>query len=217
MTVTSWYGECTCAALCNHGPPSAKAVVSNALCFSSSPVFMTPQVPNLPGIITSLIRFFLFWKFGSANQLSPSYKPLRIWGGRKNLSTGWPEGHGYLEWNTLPPNNRCWESTLVFCCHAFQGSKWTFLLCILLETSVLASVASCFFVSHQLPFRKDPHSRSNVSGLPANGWGHSKVNWGFPLDLYIPYISQRICGDQGDSPVMKNAVNINIYFKYVPW
>uniref|UniRef100_A0A3Q3VQW9 Sugar transporter SWEET1 n=1 Tax=Mola mola TaxID=94237 RepID=A0A3Q3VQW9_MOLML len=35
-------------------------------------------VPNTPGIITSLIRFYLFWKFGSATESSPSYKPLHI-------------------------------------------------------------------------------------------------------------------------------------------
>lgn len=63
---------------------SAESVVRNAL-FSFPPplFFMKPQVPNLPGIITSLIRFFLFWKFASANQDSPSYKSLRIWGGGK--------------------------------------------------------------------------------------------------------------------------------------
>lgn len=30
-------------------------------------------VPNTPGIFTSLIRFYLFWKFASVNQGSPSY------------------------------------------------------------------------------------------------------------------------------------------------
>lgn len=35
-------------------------------------------VPNTPGIMTSLIRFFLFWKFGGFGQSSPSYKPLHI-------------------------------------------------------------------------------------------------------------------------------------------
>lgn len=39
------------------------------------------QVPNSPGIITSLIRFYLFWKFGSSHSGSPSYKPMPIWGG----------------------------------------------------------------------------------------------------------------------------------------
>lgn len=34
-------------------------------------------VPNTPGIFTSLIRFYLFWKFASVNQSSPSYKPLQ--------------------------------------------------------------------------------------------------------------------------------------------
>lgn len=38
------------------------------------------QVPNTPGIITSLIRFYLFWKFGSSHQGSTSYKPMPIWG-----------------------------------------------------------------------------------------------------------------------------------------
>lgn len=36
------------------------------------------MVPNTPGIVTSLIRFFLFWSFGSASQGKPSYKPLTI-------------------------------------------------------------------------------------------------------------------------------------------
>ncbi|XP_038146091.1 sugar transporter SWEET1 [Cyprinodon tularosa] len=35
-------------------------------------------VPNMPGIFTSLIRFYLFWKFESTGQSSPSYKPLHI-------------------------------------------------------------------------------------------------------------------------------------------
>lgn len=136
--------------LCNRVPPSAKPVVSNSLCFSSSPVFMKPQAPNLPGIITSLIRFFLFWKFGSTKQNSPSYTSLKIWGGRKRfLSSGQREASVIgpvnstktrLECNTLPPNNRCWESTLVFCSlkyTSFVSQKWTFLL--------VASVVSRFF------------------------------------------------------------------------
>ncbi|XP_034030647.1 sugar transporter SWEET1 [Thalassophryne amazonica] len=35
-------------------------------------------VPNLPGIFTSLIRLYLFWRFSPVNQSSPSYKPLAI-------------------------------------------------------------------------------------------------------------------------------------------
>lgn len=35
-------------------------------------------VPNTPGIFTSLIRLYLFWKFSSTSQSSPSYKPLHI-------------------------------------------------------------------------------------------------------------------------------------------
>ncbi|XP_023264656.1 sugar transporter SWEET1 [Seriola lalandi dorsalis] len=35
-------------------------------------------VPNTPGIFTSLIRFYLFWRFASVNQSSPSYKSLQI-------------------------------------------------------------------------------------------------------------------------------------------
>ncbi|XP_070767568.1 sugar transporter SWEET1 [Enoplosus armatus] len=35
-------------------------------------------VPNTPGIFTSLIRFYLFWRFASVNQSSPSYKPMHI-------------------------------------------------------------------------------------------------------------------------------------------
>ncbi|XP_064863094.1 sugar transporter SWEET1-like isoform X2 [Oncorhynchus nerka] len=35
-------------------------------------------VPNTPGIVTSLIRFFLFWRFASANQGMPSYKLIEI-------------------------------------------------------------------------------------------------------------------------------------------
>ncbi|XP_012721123.2 sugar transporter SWEET1 [Fundulus heteroclitus] len=36
------------------------------------------MVPNTPGIFTSLIRFYLFWKFAPTSQSSPSYKPLHI-------------------------------------------------------------------------------------------------------------------------------------------
>ncbi|KAM4601525.1 sugar transporter SWEET1 [Polymixia lowei] len=36
------------------------------------------MVPNTPGILTSLIRFYLFWRFASANQSSPSYKLIQI-------------------------------------------------------------------------------------------------------------------------------------------
>ncbi|XP_022077417.1 sugar transporter SWEET1 [Acanthochromis polyacanthus] len=36
------------------------------------------MVPNTPGIFTSLIRFYLFWRFASVNQSSPSYKPVHI-------------------------------------------------------------------------------------------------------------------------------------------
>lgn len=35
-------------------------------------------VPNTPGIFTSLIRLYLFWKFASVSQSSPSYKPVQI-------------------------------------------------------------------------------------------------------------------------------------------
>lgn len=35
-------------------------------------------VPNTPGIITSLIRFYLFWKFGTFSQSSPPYRPLQM-------------------------------------------------------------------------------------------------------------------------------------------
>ncbi|KAM9310664.1 sugar transporter SWEET1 [Pholidichthys leucotaenia] len=35
-------------------------------------------VPNTPGILTSVIRFYLFWKFASLNQSSPSYKPVHL-------------------------------------------------------------------------------------------------------------------------------------------
>ncbi|XP_013882552.1 sugar transporter SWEET1 [Austrofundulus limnaeus] len=35
-------------------------------------------VPNTPGIITSLIRFYLFWKFSSIDQSLPSYKVMQL-------------------------------------------------------------------------------------------------------------------------------------------
>ncbi|KAM9353965.1 sugar transporter SWEET1 [Symphorus nematophorus] len=35
-------------------------------------------VPNTPGIVTSLIRFYLFWRFASVSQGSPSYKPMNL-------------------------------------------------------------------------------------------------------------------------------------------
>ncbi|KAM3872762.1 sugar transporter SWEET1 [Diretmus argenteus] len=36
------------------------------------------MVPNTPGILTSLIRFYLFWRFSSVNQSLPSYKLIQI-------------------------------------------------------------------------------------------------------------------------------------------
>ncbi|XP_040899347.1 sugar transporter SWEET1 [Toxotes jaculatrix] len=35
-------------------------------------------VPNTPGIFTSLIRFYLFWRFAPVNQSLPSYKSMQI-------------------------------------------------------------------------------------------------------------------------------------------
>ncbi|XP_068426329.1 sugar transporter SWEET1 [Clinocottus analis] len=35
-------------------------------------------VPNSPGIFTSLVRLYLFWRFGSVNQSSPAYKSMQI-------------------------------------------------------------------------------------------------------------------------------------------
>ncbi|XP_056299890.1 sugar transporter SWEET1 isoform X1 [Pseudoliparis swirei] len=35
-------------------------------------------VPNSPGIFTSLIRLYLFWRFGFVNQSSPAYKSMLI-------------------------------------------------------------------------------------------------------------------------------------------
>lgn len=155
LTSTSWvlYGlqlsDCYIMVrrVCNHVPPSAKPAVSNALHFSS-PAFLKPQVPNLPGILTSLIRFFLFWKFGSANQNSPSYKPLRIWGGRKNfMPTGWREAPVIGPVNPTEsrhPSNVVLREIQVM---LFEGQKFIFCW-FLLEPSVVASVASWFSVSH---------------------------------------------------------------------
>ncbi|XP_029928071.1 sugar transporter SWEET1 [Myripristis murdjan] len=36
------------------------------------------MVPNTPGILTSLIRFYLFWRFASVRQTSPSYRLIQI-------------------------------------------------------------------------------------------------------------------------------------------
>lgn len=36
------------------------------------------MVPNTPGIFTSLIRLFLFWRFSSGGEMSAAYKPLKI-------------------------------------------------------------------------------------------------------------------------------------------
>ncbi|XP_052000474.1 sugar transporter SWEET1 [Xyrauchen texanus] len=36
------------------------------------------MVPNTPGIFTSLIRFFLFWRFGAIIQNKPSYKLIQV-------------------------------------------------------------------------------------------------------------------------------------------
>ncbi|XP_075965633.1 sugar transporter SWEET1 [Anarhichas minor] len=35
-------------------------------------------VPNSPGIFTSLLRLYLFWRFASVTQRSPAYKPMQI-------------------------------------------------------------------------------------------------------------------------------------------
>uniref|UniRef100_A0A1A8JWS1 Sugar transporter SWEET1 n=3 Tax=Nothobranchius TaxID=28779 RepID=A0A1A8JWS1_NOTKU len=36
------------------------------------------MVPNTPGILTSLIRFYLFWRFAPADQGLPSYKSMQL-------------------------------------------------------------------------------------------------------------------------------------------
>ncbi|KAL4636149.1 sugar transporter SWEET1 isoform X2 [Arapaima gigas] len=36
------------------------------------------MVPNTPGIFTSVVRFYLFWRFASTNQDKSSFKPLQI-------------------------------------------------------------------------------------------------------------------------------------------
>ncbi|XP_056142500.1 sugar transporter SWEET1 [Lampris incognitus] len=36
------------------------------------------MVPNTPGILTSLVRFYLFWRFASVNQSSPSYQLIEL-------------------------------------------------------------------------------------------------------------------------------------------
>ncbi|XP_076135889.1 sugar transporter SWEET1 [Alosa pseudoharengus] len=36
------------------------------------------MVPNTPGIVTSLIRFFLFWSLGSESEGKPPYKPVSV-------------------------------------------------------------------------------------------------------------------------------------------
>ncbi|CAG6015385.1 sugar transporter SWEET1 [Menidia menidia] len=36
------------------------------------------MVPNTPGIFTSLVRFYLFWKFAPVDPSLPPYKPLQI-------------------------------------------------------------------------------------------------------------------------------------------
>ncbi|KAL0985247.1 hypothetical protein UPYG_G00154550 [Umbra pygmaea] len=36
------------------------------------------MVPNIPGIVTSLIRVFLFWRFASVVEGMPAYKPIHI-------------------------------------------------------------------------------------------------------------------------------------------
>lgn len=69
-----------------------------------------------------------------------------------------------------------------------------------------------FFCVHQLPSCKDPCPRSHVR-CPVS---HCVVTLGnlildFPLDLSIPDVSQRICGDQADSPLMKSEVHIYFF------
>ncbi|KAK7886411.1 hypothetical protein WMY93_026032 [Mugilogobius chulae] len=35
-------------------------------------------IPNMPGILTSVIRFYLFWKFSSTSSSSPAYKSMAM-------------------------------------------------------------------------------------------------------------------------------------------
>lgn len=113
-----------------------------------------------------------------------------------------PQRDGYLEWNTLPSNNCCWESS-------FWGSKMNFLTWVLLLFFCCGVSGLLFFRVHQLPSCKDPCPRSHVKCPVSQCVGTLRnLILDFPLDLSIPDVSQRICGDQADSPLMKNAVHI---------
>lgn len=72
-------------------------------------------MPNTPGIITSLIRFYLFWKFGSSPQGSPSYKPIPIWGGG--------EYEGTSRWALRPAVN-CSPQFSCVASHGLEHSWW---------------------------------------------------------------------------------------------
>ncbi len=48
------------------------------------------QVPNTPGIFTSIIRFFLFWWFGAVIPNKSSYKLIQIWE-RISIECDWIE------------------------------------------------------------------------------------------------------------------------------
>lgn len=67
------------------------------------------QVPNTPGIFTSLIRFYLFRRFTSVNQSSPSYKPMHIWG----------YGGGVWQWKEMTDLLTPWRATAKVSHHSF--------------------------------------------------------------------------------------------------
>lgn len=87
------------------------------------------KVPNTPGILTSLIRFYLFWRFASITQGSPSYKPLHIW--------------GWSSCVTVRRDDRCcWRSALKLCHWTSGRNKLHVILSI--QGGVLATMVSSF-------------------------------------------------------------------------
>lgn len=51
-------------------------------------------VPNMPGILTSIIRFYLFWRFASNTPTSSGYKSMAMWKWTQKSYRNWRES-GY--------------------------------------------------------------------------------------------------------------------------
>lgn len=124
-------------------PPSAKHVVSNAVCFSSALVFMKPkgtkparnhhqphQVLPVLEIRICQSKLTLLQAFKDMRREENFLSTYRLVDVKPQSPVQlMPHWLAYLECNTLLPNNRCWEPTFVFSrllrttSHAFWGLK----------------------------------------------------------------------------------------------